>query len=233
VSEYHALAENAIAEIASRGRLPILAGGSGLYVRVVVEGLMPPRVAPNLELRTSLERQLAEEGADRLYAELEALDPVAAKSIDPRNYRRLIRALEVIRTTGMPFSQQARISAPSRETLKIGMTLDRESLYRRVDARVDAMVAGGLIEETQALLDAGYREPIPAMTSVGYREISSYLRGETSNEAAVEKMKQRTHRFIRQQYTWFRLDDPAIRWFVSGDPGTIEQAVKLVQDWRH
>jgi tRNA dimethylallyltransferase len=233
VSEYHALAEEAIGESAGRGRLPILAGGSGLYVRAVVEGLVPPRVAPDVKLREKLERQLSEEGPDRLYAEVEAKDPAAAKSIDPRNYRRLIRALEVIRTTGMPFSQQGHIAAPARETVKLGLTMDRESLFRRVDARVDAMVAGGLIEETRALLAAGHDEPLPAMTSVGYREIAAFLRGEMSMDAAVEKMKQRTHRFIRQQYTWFRLDDPEIRWFEGDDPATTEQAVKLVQDWRH
>lgn len=232
VTEYRALAEKAIAGIAARGKLPILTGGSGLYIRAVIEGLAPPAVAPDPELRRRLEVEIEENGPETLYAELVEADPEAAGSIDPRNSRRLIRALEVIRLTGGKFSEQGGAMAPDRSVLKIGLTLDRAALYERVDRRVDRMIEAGLIEETKRLLDAGFDESLPAMTSVGYREITGFLKGEVTLGEAVEKMKQRTHRFIRQQYTWFRLSDPGIAWLDAGDPDLVQCAVTLVRSWR-
>ena len=208
LAEYQRLAYAAINDIHRRGRLPLLVGGTGLYVRAVLEGLGIPEVAPDEALRAELEA----EGAEALHARLAALDPVAAGRIDARNVRRVIRALEVCIATGRPISELQAATPPPYRTLRIGLTRPRAALYARIDQRVDEMLARGLLAETQRLLDAGYSPQLPALTGLGYRQMIQYLHGEASYDEAVAAIKQQTRRFVRQQYTWFRLDDPRIRW---------------------
>ena len=216
LAQYRDMAYRTIDDILDRGKLPLLVGGSGLYVWTVIEGWEIPEVAPDPDLRNHLEERAGKGEAEALYRELVEADPAAAEKIDPRNIRRVIRALEVTRSTGRPFSEMQRRSAPGYDTLIIGLTAEREELYRRTDARVDKMVESGLVEEVKKLLADGYSPELPAMSGIGYKQIVMYLRGEISLEEAVRQMKTETHRLVRRQYNWFRLRDERIHWFGIG-----------------
>ncbi|MBE2235990.1 MAG: tRNA (adenosine(37)-N6)-dimethylallyltransferase MiaA [Anaerolinea sp.] len=213
LAQYQRAAYAAIDEIHARGRQPLLVGGTGLYVRAVLEGLGIPEVAPDEPLRLELEAYAASHGSLALHARLAALDPTAAAAIDQRNVRRVIRALEVCLVAGRPISELQTAAPPPYRLLRIGLTRPREALYARIDQRVDEMMARGLLAETQRLLDAGYAPQLPALTGLGYRQMIQYLHGELDYDAAVATIKQQTHRFVRQQSTWFRLDAPQIAWF--------------------
>lgn len=214
LADYQQRAYATIDAIHARGNVPLLVGGTGLYVRAVLEGLSIPRVEPNPARRAELER----EDAAKLYARLQQLDPLAAARIDPRNKRRVIRALEVCESAGKPISELQTRAAPNYRTLRIGLTMPRTQLYDRINARVDAMIAHGLIDEVRGLMARGYSVALPSMSGLGYRQIVAYLNGTTSLDEAVRVLKRDTRRFVHHQYTWFRLDDPRIRWFdVSTD----------------
>lgn len=204
LAEYQQLAYAAIDAIHRRGRLPFLVGGTALYLRAVVEGLRLPDAPPDPALRAELEAFAAAEGADALHARLQALDPATAEKIDARNVRRVVRALEIVLTTGRPKSELEGAEPPPYRIRQIGLHMPRAALYARVDARVEAMVAAGLVDETRRLLEQGYPSHLPALTSLGYREITAHLRGEMSLEEATERIKIETHRFVRHQMTWFR-----------------------------
>jgi len=213
LAQYQELAYRAINDIHQRRKLPLLEGGSGLYVWTVVEGWQIPRVPPRPELRKKLEAKAAAIGAEKLYQELVAIDPAAAQKIDPRNVRRVIRALEVYEQTSAPFSRLQRKQAPPFASLIIGLTCDRAELYRRIDERVDRMMAQGLVMEVEKLVKMGYDFTLSAMSTIGYKQIGMHLRGELSLEEAVQQTKYETHRFVRHQYAWFRLKDDRIKWF--------------------
>jgi tRNA dimethylallyltransferase len=209
VAEYQALAYEEIEEIFARGKQPMLVGGTGLYIRAVVEGLSIPRVAPNHARRRELEQQPAGE----LYARLMQLDPAASARILPNNTRRIIRALEVLEATGKPISQLQTRQAPPFHPVQVGLTRPRAELYFRVDARIDRMVGEGLVDEVRALVARGYNFDLPAMSGLGYREIGQYLRGEIPFEEGIRQFRSNTRKFIRHQYNWFRPTDPHIAWF--------------------
>ncbi len=209
---YQPLAYGAIEDIHKRGKLPLLVGGSGLYVWSVSEGWQIPAVSPDPALRRQLEDRAAREGVDGLYQELHKIDPVAAGKIDRRNVRRMIRALEVCYAIGS-FSQLQGKKPPGFETLLLGLTSGRDELYRRIDQRVDNMIEQGLVAEVKGLVDRGYEFELPAMSSVGYRQVGRFLQGEVDLPTAIQQTKFETHRFARHQYAWFRLDDPRIHWF--------------------
>jgi len=213
LAQYQELAYRAINDIHQRRKLPLLEGGSGLYVWTVVEGWQIPRVPPRPELRKKLEAKAAAIGAEKLYQELVAIDPAAAQKIDPRNIRRVIRALEVYEQTSAPFSRLQRKQAPPFASLIIGLTCDRAELYRRIDERVDRMMAQGLVREVEKLVKMGYDFTLSAMSTIGYKQIGMHLRGKLSLEEAVQQVKYETHRFVRHQYAWFRLKDDRIKWF--------------------
>ena len=225
LAQYQKLAYDAINSVQSRGKLPFLVGGTGQYVWAVLEGWVIPQVPPDSEFRHSLEQRAEAGEAAELYAELRDIDQAAAGKIDPRNVRRVIRALEVSRQK--PFSQTARKVPPPFEPLIIGLTLERKELYRRVDARVDEMIARGFVEEVRRLLEMGYSLSLPAMSSIGYREIGQHLTGKMTIEEAVFKIKTGTHRFIRHQYAWFRLKDERIRWWEAGEMNDAEEEAKI------
>ena len=216
---YLDLASAAIADIQRRGRLPLLVGGSGQYVWSVLEGWRIPRVPPDAEYRRRLEQRAEEEGGLALYRELVEADPAAARSIDPRNVRRVIRALEVGRSSPVPFSQLRRKVAPDFEALTIGLTAAREELHRRIDLRVDEMIERGFVAEVEGLYRMGYGPELAAMSGVGYRQIGACLRNEVTLAEAVAGTKTETHRLVRQQHAWFRADDSRIRWFDVGHEG--------------
>jgi tRNA dimethylallyltransferase len=232
LANYQADANAAIAAVSERGHLPVLVGGTGLYVRAVVDGLAIPAVAPMPDLRAELEREAAEHGAESLHARLSAVDPAAAANIDPHNVRRLVRALEVCLVTGRPFSEQQGARPTPYKTLMLGLTMDRTLLYARADARVDAMLSAGVVEEAQALVARGYSWALPSMSSLGYREIGAYLRGEMTLEQVIERLKLDTHAYIRRQLTWFR-PDQRIHWLDAALPlSTLtESALAVIQPW--
>ena len=213
LAQYQKLAHQTIRNIQKHGKLAILAGGSGQYVWSLLEGWGVPRVPPDPELRQRLEKKASGEGKDKLYQELREVDPTAAQGIDPANVRRVIRALEVYHSTGIPISRLQQKKAPPYKVLIIGLTADRAHLYQRTDARIGLMIENGLINETENLVNMGYHYELSAMSGIGYRQIGMYLRGELELDDAVRQIQTVTHRLVRQQYTWFRLNDEHIHWF--------------------
>lgn len=226
--QYQRLAYLAIEDIQHRGNVPFLVGGTGLYVRAVLKGFLIPRVEPDPRLRQNLVQQAETEGGASLHARLRRVDPQAAASIDPRNVRRVIRALEVYESLGEPISSLQTCQPPPYRVLRVGLTMDRRGLYQRIDDRVERMMEEGLVGEVQGLVESGYGPELPAMAGLGYRQICGYLRGETDLATAVRQIKSQTHRFVRQQYKWFRLDDLTIHWFdvESTPPEEIEALIK-------
>jgi tRNA dimethylallyltransferase len=210
---YHQLAMEALKAIRQKGKLPLLVGGSGLYVWSLVEGWKIPQVPPDQKLRRQLEDRAEQEDSQSLYRELQDIDPVAAAKINPSNIRRIIRALEIYHATGQPPSQLQRKEAPAFSVLTIGLTQERSELYRRIDWRVDKMIQRGLVEEVEQLLKKGYSPSLPSMSGIGYKQIGQFLRGEMTLPEAIDKIKYETHRLARHQYAWFRLSDSRIRWF--------------------
>jgi tRNA dimethylallyltransferase len=229
LAQYLDRALTALADIWSRGQVALLVGGTGQYVWALLEGWKVPRLAPQPELRRSLEERAAREGADALHQELERVDPKAAGAIDPRNVRRVIRALEVYHATGRPISYWQQKGPPPWEVLVLGLTCPRDELYRRIDARVDAMMQAGLVEEVRGLLAMDYCPSLPAMSGIGYREVCQYLAGEIEVATAVRRIKTATHRLARQQHTWFRQDDERIRWVEVSQGDPLDEAARLVE----
>lgn len=210
-------AREAIADIHTRNKLPFLVGGTGQYVRAVTQGWSPPEVKPNEELREELNRQKEENGIYWLYEKLKGLDPTAAEKIDPRNFRRTIRALEVILTTGKKFSEQRGQSESPYQLITIGLTRPREELYQRVDQRIESMFANGFIEEVKTLLARGYSPTLPTMSAIGYRECVRVIEGEITLEEAKQLTRRATRVFVRRQANWFKESDPNIVWFKVED----------------
>ncbi len=212
LAEYQSAAYDVIDKLHGQGKVPFLVGGTVLYVRGVVEGLRMPDVPPQPALRAELEAFAEKEGWEALLARLAELDPVTAARIDGKNVRRVVRALEIVLTTGKSKTELEGADPPPYRILQIGLDMPRDALYARIDRRVDAMMAAGLVAETQALINAGYPYTLPAMTSLGYREIGAYLRGEMALADAVVRIKTETHRFVRHQYSWFRRL-PNVTWY--------------------
>ena len=213
LAQYLQLANQNIENIFLQGRLPFLVGGTGLYVKAVLEGWQVPRVSPDRDFRYNRENRASEGSIDELYNELVIADPDAAAKIDRRNVRRVIRALEVHAKAGKAFSQLGHKKPPAFTPLIIGLTTDRAELYRMVDHRIDEMIESGLVREVENLQKLGYDLDLPSMSGIGYRQIGQSLKGEMTLEEATQKMKSETHRFIRHQYAWFRRDDAKIHWF--------------------
>jgi tRNA dimethylallyltransferase len=224
---YHQLAIEALQAIQQKGKLPLLVGGSGLYIWSLVEGWKIPQVPPDKELRRQLEAKAEQEGSHMLYQELQDIDPVAAEKINPSNIRRTIRALEIYLTTGQSPSQLQRKQAPGFPILLIGLTEERSELYRRIDWRVDKMIQSGLVAEVEELLKKGYNLSLPSMSGIGYKQIGQFLRGEMTLPEAIDKIKYETHRLTRHQYAWFRLSDNRIHWFDTGEAETKGSIVAL------
>jgi tRNA dimethylallyltransferase len=229
---YQEAARRAIEQISARGRLPILVGGTGQYVRAVYEGWQIPAVEANPALRSVLENWGRAIGPEALHARLARIDPEAARRMEPRNLRRSVRALEVILSTGRRFSEQGQLQAPPYRLLIVGLTRPREELYARVDSRIDTMLSQGWLEEVRGLLDQGYRPDSPAFSAIGYRELAEVLLGQTPLNEAVERIKRQTRVFVRRQANWFKLADPNIHWLQANQP-CLDEIVDLIQDHRY
>ncbi len=227
LAQFLRLARAAIADIQARGKLPLLVGGTGQYVRALLQGWHMPEVPPDPALRAGLEQRARQDPAG-LWAQLLALDPAAADFVDPRNVRRVVRALEVCLKTGAPFSAQRQRILPPYHVLQLGLTLERAALYARADARVEAMMAAGLPDEVARLLAAGYGWDLPALSGLGYSQFKPYFAGQATLAEVTARIQLDTHDFIRRQYAWFSLNDPAITWL---PPGAVQEAQRQITDW--
>ncbi|MET7667285.1 tRNA (adenosine(37)-N6)-dimethylallyltransferase MiaA [Micromonospora luteifusca] len=225
VAEYQRLARAAVDDILSRGRVPLLVGGSGLYVRAVLERFEFP--GTDAVLRERLERELAEVGPAPLYARLRAADPVAAEGILPGNGRRIVRALEVIELTGAPFTASLPQPTPYYPSVQLGVDLDTGLLDERIALRVDRMWADGLVAETRELVGRGLPDGRTASRALGYQQVLRLLAGELTEAQAHDETVRATRRFVRRQRSWFRRD-PRIHWLDSAAPDLIGAALRLV-----
>lgn len=225
---YQELASRTIAQIAARGHVPLLVGGTGQYVAALLEGWRVPRVAPQPELRQRLAEEAEQHGVGVLYERLRRVDPLAAARIEANNLRRIIRALEVYEVTGQPISQQQERQPPPYRTLTLWLTMERAELYRRIDARVDTMIAAGLVEEVRSLLARGYGWELPAMSSLGYKEFRPYFEGSAPLEVCIERLKFNTHAFVRKQEMWFRRLPHLTR--LAADEHALDAALRIVRE---
>ena len=229
VAEFQRDARAVIADVRSRERVPVLVGGSALYTRAVLDRFEFP--GTDEEVRRRLEADLAEVGATAMHRRLAEVDPQAAERILVDNGRRIVRALEVVEITGRTFSATLpRLEYADPHTVQIGVDIDRPTLDERIERRVEAMFAGGLVEEVERLLAAGLREGRTAATAIGYREVTAYLDGELSLDEARERTLVATRRFARRQDSWFR-KDPRIVWVRYDDPERVRQALAAVGPW--
>lgn len=222
VADYQSLADTAIADIQNRDKRVLLVGGAGLYFRAVVDGLFEgPGADP--ALRKRLEEEATQFGVDVLHKRLQTCDPESADRIHPNNLVRVIRALEVHELTGTPMSKLQQQWQPEKQRypfIAFGLTMPRALLYRRIEQRVDVMLANGLIAEVESLLAAGYARDSIALQSFGYRELIAYLDGDCTYLEAISQLKQNTRRFAKRQLTWFR-KDTRIEWLDRGSTSDI------------
>ncbi len=231
VSDFVELAGKTIDDILSRGKLPILCGGTGLYVRSLIENINFPPEEPDEGLRRELNERFEKEGGQVLLDELAGFDPEAAERIDPNNGKRIIRAIEIYRTTGITMSEHIKNSKlePSPYDLTaIGLTFaDRQNLYDRINKRVDIMIQSGLLEEAKEFYSS--EKGVTASAAIGYKELKPYLDGKVSLEVALEKLKMETRRFAKRQLTWFNRDE-YIHWIeVDKCPDVLSAAERLIE----
>lgn len=229
VADFRRLAAEAIADIAARGRLPLLVGGTGLYIDSLLYPYNFPAAQPaEPQLRRRLQQEYQQLGAEALHQRLVELDEAAAARIHPHDAHRLIRALEVRESSGRKLSdiQREKPPLPPWQPLLLGLTMPREQLNQRIELRVEAMICAGLFDEVQGLLERGLSRDAVSMQGIGYRQSAAYLCGELSREEAIEQIKRDTRRFAKRQMTWFKRDQD-IHWFdidhYRGE-GSLEQA---------
>jgi tRNA dimethylallyltransferase len=226
VAEYQRLSRQAIEEIRSRGRVPVLVGGSGLYVRAALDDLEFPGTDP--AVRARLAAELAQHGTGILYERLRELDPPAAAAILPSNGRRIVRALEVIEISGRPFTATLPDHRYLYDAVQIGLTVPRPELDDRITTRVERMWAAGLVAEVRALERAGLRDGLTAGRALGYAQVLRFLAGEwTEEEARIETIRA-TRRFARRQESWFRRD-PRVHWLPYDAPDLVDRALAVCE----
>ena len=231
LGEYLPLACRAVADIVRRGKLPILCGGTGQYVWAFLEGWQVPKVPPDPDYRTNLERRAATEGLESLWSELKTLDPERAAVVDRHNTRRIIRALEIVRSLGGDTSAIKRSAEPPYNAMIIGLTMERSALYARIDARFDRMMEDGLLGEAQRLVEADYTLGEGPLSGVGYSELGQFLAGELTLDDAVQRSKTQTHRLVRRQYTWFKRNDERILWLDATHELPVAEACQHVREF--
>lgn len=221
LADYKKLALLAINDILSRGKLPIIVGGTGLYIRALVDNFDIPKIKPSKKLRQQLEKK----SLAQLVALLKKIDPASAQKVDLKNPRRVLRALEVFILSGESFFNQRTKSAPLFNMLQIGINLPRAELFARIDRRVDQQIKDGLVEETKSLAKQKYGWNLPSMSGIGYKQIGFYVRGEKSLAEAVELLKRDSRRYAKRQMTWFN-QDKRIHWLSGGDYAAASDLVK-------
>lgn len=216
-----------IDEVTERGRLPIIVGGSGQYVWGLLEGWNVPAVEPNHELRAELEGLLEKEGIESLFKRLANMDPRTAASTDPRNHRRIIRAIE---RADSGATESRSYSDPRYDSLTVGLRVERSELHRRIESRTDEMLAAGWVDEVKKLLASGMTSGNPSMSAIGYREIALSLKGEINLSEARRRTIVATNRLVRHQNNWFKATDPRIQW-VDMNSGETDEALRIIKNW--
>ena len=223
VGDYRRHAEQEIDRLHQHGKIPLVSGGTGLYIRALLRGLWSGPAA-DWTFRNRLSQEAKAKGQAYLYQELTKIDPVLAQRLHPHDHVKIQRGLEVYHLLGTPLSQvhhnHGFQEAPYNSVM-IGLSMDRESLYKQIDDRVELEIAKGLIQETQQLIDRGFHRTLGSMKSLGYRQIAGLIAGEYSYEEAIRQLKRDTRHFAKRQMTWFR-KEPAIHWvhLDKGDPST-------------
>jgi tRNA dimethylallyltransferase len=227
--QFTALADQVICDLAKQGRVPVVAGGTGLYIRALIHGLFRGKPACPATL-DKLNQTLEERGGQALHAQLAQCDPEAAEKIHPNDGFRIVRALEVFLTTGVPISQCRQthdFKSDRYQSLTFGLHMDRKLLYDRINRRVDIMMDQGLLDEVKRLVSRGYSLDLKSMQSIGYRHMGMYLRGEVSYDEAVRLLKRDTRRYAKRQFTWFNKEKDLI-WI---DAGQVEKAIETAKDF--
>lgn len=212
-AEFQELVRMKIAEIRARGKQPMIVGGTGLYIQSVIYDYQFTDAPSDPDFRRELEKLAAEQGSEFLHRELVKVDPVSAANIHPNNVRRVIRALEVKHCTGQTASEHQENQSPELlyDTAIVGLTMDREMLYERINMRVDMMVDQGLLDEVKYFYDAGLKD-CQSIQAIGYKELYDYFDGKVSREEAIETLKQNSRRYAKRQLTWFR-NKMEVEWF--------------------
>ncbi len=231
LAEFRGAAYAAIDSVNGRGKLPLMVGGTGQYVSAVLEGWQPPPKATSGALRSELRQFAAREGSEALHRKLETIDPDAARHIDHRNIRRVIRALEIIQVTGELASKQRRREPPPYRILRLGLSMPRQQLYARIDARIETMLEEGWQAEVQHLMDQGYDFDTSPFSAIGYRQIAAYLRGELPLEQAKAEIRRLSRQFVRRQANWFKPEDERIHWYESSAPNLVDEVAIRIRRW--
>ncbi|MGN0149642.1 MAG: tRNA (adenosine(37)-N6)-dimethylallyltransferase MiaA [Clostridia bacterium] len=229
VADYTEAAHRVIAEIASRGKTPVMAGGTGLYINSVVNDVSFGEIDTDYEIRAELQQLADEKGNEALIEMLREFDPVSAKRLHPNNVRRVIRAIEFYRVTGVPISRHQEMTQQTQSRYEPVMFLinwEREVLYDRINRRVDMMIENGLLNEVKMLMDMGYTKELNSMKGIGYKELIDYFNGECSLEEAVDLIKQSSRRYAKRQLTWFRRDDRIH--MLDANKNVTEEAMKIL-----
>lgn len=227
VADFQLHAKKCIDDILRRGKLPILVGGSGLYIQAVLYNYNFSEQRRDESFTKQMEEMIEQEGPDQLYARLKEVDPVQASKVHPNNHRRLIRALEVYETTGMTmteYQQQQQLESPYNPII-IGLDMDREVLYDRINQRVDHMIDTGLIEEVRNLIDRGYKD-CQSMHAIGYKEIIQHISGSQPFEYAIDDLKQNSRKYAKRQLTWFR-NKMNVQWY-KVEPTLIKEKIEFI-----
>lgn len=223
------LARKKIKQIARKNRIPLVVGGSGLYVKSLVDGIFDLEIHDE-KIRDSLKQRIRSEGSEALYAELEKVDPALAERITRKDRQRIIRGLEVFIATGKKLSelQEEKTAAADFEPLFIGLTMNRNALYKRINQRVDRMLQEGLLVEVLYLKNLGYHPGMNALNTVGYKEVFSYLDNDISYDEMVDLIKRNTRHYAKRQYTWFNKEE-RIKWYHINAETTIEDVARMIK----
>lgn len=229
IGEYKTEAEKLIQRLNDEGKIPILSGGTGQYIRAIRQNWQIPELEADDCMRTVIEGIGKEIGFEKLHDNLRVIDPEAASFIDFRNHRRTVRALEVIFKTGVRFSQIRSKETSPYDSLIIGLEWERKELYERIDSRIEQMLQEGFIEEVRQLIENGYKDALLKMGVIGYGELIAFLEGHTSLEEALVLIKRNTRKYVRRQVNWFKPTDPEIHWLKAQDPAILKKMLDLVR----
>ncbi len=227
VGKYQIEVNGIIDEVHKKGKIPLLVGGTGLYIKAIIKGLCS---APsgNQKIRGDLKKEAIEKGTEYLFNRLKKIDSPAASRIHPNNLQRIIRALEVYQITGIPFSQiQQSTSSSDYKTVMFGLSWNREILYRKINQRVEKMFKEGLVQEVEGLLNKGYNRNLPSMQGLGYRQVFDYLEKKIDLEETISLVKRDTRRYAKRQLTWFNKDKD-IQWIELKEDVDIQTSIRKV-----
>ena len=228
IGEYKSKVEELILELNKAEKIPLMAGGTGQYIRAFMQNWQIPEIEADEKLRDAIESIGQEHGFDKLHQQLAVLDPNAAKVIDWRNHRRTVRALEVILTTGQQFSKLRKSGESPYDLLVLGLHWERAESYKRIDQRIETMLSEGFLEEVEGLIAKGYKADLLKMGVIGYSELIRHLDGEISLDEAIMLIKRNTRKYVRRQANWFKPDNPDINWFDAKDPETLKKMMDLI-----